>query len=145
DGDGDHVGTVEAIDVVARTIDIKKNGAMAGTHPSSVFVHRVIPAKEHPAALPRIGRWVATHDIDGEGSFQAGRDLLLRRPPRRAPSIASTPLQPEGQQTLEAAQRLAVELDGGVLAIQGPPGAGKTFTGARMICELVRAGKKVGI
>jgi uncharacterized protein len=34
---------------------------------------------------------------------------------------------------------------GGVLAIQGPPGAGKTFTGARMICELVRRGKKVGI
>ena len=29
--------------------------------------------------------------------------------------------------------------------IQGPPGAGKTFTGARMICELVRRGKKVGI
>ena len=29
--------------------------------------------------------------------------------------------------------------------MQGPPGAGKTFTGARMICELVRRGKKVGI
>jgi reverse gyrase len=29
--------------------------------------------------------------------------------------------------------------------IVGPPGAGKTFTGARMICELVRRGKKVGI
>ena len=32
-----------------------------------------------------------------------------------------------------------------MLAIQGPPGAGKTFCGARMICELVRQGKKVGI
>jgi superfamily I DNA and/or RNA helicase len=37
-----------------------------------------------------------------------------------------------------------------VLPIQGPPGAGKTFTGARMICELLRAprdagGTKVGI
>ena len=32
-----------------------------------------------------------------------------------------------------------------MLAIQGPPGAGKTFTGARMICELIRQGKKVGI
>jgi uncharacterized protein len=36
-------------------------------------------------------------------------------------------------------------LDHSVLAIQGPPGAGKTFTGARMICELVRRGKRVGI
>ena len=38
-----------------------------------------------------------------------------------------------------------MQLDNSVLAIQGPPGAGKTFTGARMICELVRQGKKVGI
>lgn len=36
-------------------------------------------------------------------------------------------------------------LDHSVLPIQGPPGAGKTFTGARMICELVNCGKKVGI
>ena len=32
-----------------------------------------------------------------------------------------------------------------MFAIQGPPGAGKTFTGARMICELVKAGKKIGV
>jgi uncharacterized protein len=36
-------------------------------------------------------------------------------------------------------------LDGTTLAIQGPPGSGKTYTGARMILELVGAGKKVGI
>ncbi len=38
-----------------------------------------------------------------------------------------------------------LELDGGVLAIQGPPGAGKTFSGARMIIDLVSQGKKVGV
>ena len=32
-----------------------------------------------------------------------------------------------------------------MLPIQGPPGAGKTFSGAHMICELVRLGKTVGI
>ena len=36
-------------------------------------------------------------------------------------------------------------LDGDVLAIQGPPGTGKTFTGAELICELVAAGKTVGV
>jgi uncharacterized protein len=36
-------------------------------------------------------------------------------------------------------------LDETVLPIQGPPGSGKTYTGARMICELVRHGRKVGI
>jgi superfamily I DNA and/or RNA helicase len=36
-------------------------------------------------------------------------------------------------------------LDADVLAIQGPPGAGKTYTGGNMICDLVAAGKTVGI
>src|SRR5260370_39222653 len=30
-------------------------------------------------------------------------------------------------------------------SIQGPPGSGKTYTGARMICELVKRGKKTGV
>ena len=55
------------------------------------------------------------------------------------------PLVRNGETTLIAARRIACELDGGALALQGPPGAGKTYTGARMICELVRAGKTVGI
>jgi uncharacterized protein len=32
-----------------------------------------------------------------------------------------------------------------VLAIQGPPGAGKTYTAARMIVSLLAAGKRVGV
>jgi uncharacterized protein len=36
-------------------------------------------------------------------------------------------------------------LEDSVFAIQGPPGSGKTYTGARMICELVRRGKKIGV
>jgi nucleoside-triphosphatase THEP1 len=36
-------------------------------------------------------------------------------------------------------------LNSGVLAIQGPPGTGKTFTGARMIVDLIRAEKRIGV
>src|SRR5207249_95355 len=32
-----------------------------------------------------------------------------------------------------------------VLPIQGPPGTGKTFTGARLILELVKQGRRVGV
>lgn len=46
---------------------------------------------------------------------------------------------------MAAALRIAPLLNGGVFPIQGPPGAGKTFTGARMICRLVVEGKTVGI
>ena len=44
-----------------------------------------------------------------------------------------------------AGLRIAPKLSGGVLAIQGPPGSGKTFTGARMICELVKVGARIGV
>jgi KaiC/GvpD/RAD55 family RecA-like ATPase len=47
--------------------------------------------------------------------------------------------------TLDAAMRIAPILEGGVFPVQGPPGAGKTHTGARMICKLVQAGKTVGV
>ena len=47
--------------------------------------------------------------------------------------------------TVAAACRIALSLDGNVLAIQGPPGTGKTYTGAHIICTLVNAGLKVGV
>jgi uncharacterized protein len=47
--------------------------------------------------------------------------------------------------TLEAANRLVLSLDKSVLPIQGPPGSGKTFIGARMALELVKHGRRVGI
>ncbi len=44
-----------------------------------------------------------------------------------------------------SALRLAGLLGPGFLAIQGPPGTGKSHTAARMICELARLGRSVGI
>ncbi|MDX8389380.1 MAG: TM0106 family RecB-like putative nuclease, partial [Mariprofundaceae bacterium] len=45
------------------------------------------------------------------------------------------------QQIIMAAQRL----DHSYLAIQGPPGAGKSYTGKHIIAELLKEGAKVGI
>ena len=76
------------------------------------------------------------------GPFRAARDLLLHLNPRLVPGNT---LRKPGESTVACARRVVLALDGGVLAIQGPPGAGKTFTGARMIVDLVRAGKRVGV
>jgi len=138
------IGKVAAVDVVARTIDIKKTAATKEQHPTSVFSHSIINTTVLAESLYRIGTWVADHGIDANGPYRSGRDLLIGVPPRLQEGSAGPELR-EGEDTLAAARRLASSLDGGVLAIQGPPGAGKTFTGARMICELVRRGKRVGI
>ena len=51
----------------------------------------------------------------------------------------------DGESTVDAAERSAALLNESVLPIQRPPGDGKTYAGARMMCELIRQGKKVGM
>ena len=46
---------------------------------------------------------------------------------------------------LDAVRRIAPRLDRSVLPVQGPPGSGKTYTGARMILDLLAGGKRVGV
>jgi len=138
---GAKLGTVEAISLEEGWIDIKKRKDSAGLHPEAIFRHRVVNADILADALVRLGEWIATNGIEGPGMYLAARDLLLRLSPR----IGGEPLQRDGEASLNAACRVILAAQGGVLPIQGPPGSGKTYTGARMICALVQAGKKVGV
>jgi predicted RecB family nuclease len=141
---GAKIGSVVAIDPVKRTVDIKKMRKTAETHPSSVYMwDRPFGVNEHADALFRIGTWVADSSVDVEGPYRAARDLLLRRPPRLAGQETIAALV--GEEAKTTACRVVHALDHSVFAIQGPPGAGKTYTGARMICQLAKQGKKVGI
>ena len=138
---GEKFGKLETISFEDRTADIKKRMDSADQHPSAVFSHELVDARVLAESLVGTGEYVAENDIEGDGAHRVARDLLLRQRPR----VGGEPLQSDGETTVEAALRIAPLLEGGVLPIQGPPGAGKTFTGARMICALVDAGAKVGI
>jgi uncharacterized protein len=100
-----------------------------------------VNTKELAAALLRIGEHVADKGFSDLQKYIAAQDLLLRTPPR----LGNEPIRMQTETPVEAATRIILKLPGGVLPIQGPPGAGKTFTGARMICSLVQAGKRVGV
>lgn len=149
--EGDHLeitsgsfGEVRAINIENRTIDVKKRGAMAETHPGSAFIHNMVSSTELADSLFRFATWVADNSMDVAGRYRAGRDLLLRIAPRLQAGSPSE-LLPNGYGVVENAKRLGVQLAGGVLPLQGPPGAGKTFVGARMVCSLIHQNKKVGI
>ena len=138
---GEKFGKLETISFEDRTADIKKRMDSADRHPPAVFSHELVGTQVLAESLIGIGEYVAENRIEGDGADRVARDLLLRQRPR----IGGARLQRDGETTVEAALRAAPLLEGGVLPIQGPPGAGKTFTGARMICALVDAGARVGI
>lgn len=141
--DEQRFGKVLAADPVARTLDVKKPLKLDELHPPAVFAHTRYGADEQRNSILRIADWVVANGIDNTRDYRAARDLLLRNPPRLSDNQSPRPLA--GEDMVRAACRIVGSLANSVLPIQGPPGAGKTFTGARMICDLVRQGQRVGV
>lgn len=136
-------GDVVAQDPLARTIDVKKPLKLDVVHPSCAFAHARYPTVEQSESILRLGDWIVANGIDASGAYRATRDLVLRNAPRLG--SGQTLRRRPDESAVESACRIGLALDDSVLPIQGPPGAGKTFTGARMICDMVQNGKKVGI
>jgi predicted RecB family nuclease len=128
------LGDLDAHDRRARTIDIRKGPKKADIHPEAVFQGDVIPSTVLQEALLAFA--------ERHAGQTCGADLLFRRPPR----VTSGAFSPAADgDPVEFAVRVVQELDRTTFAIQGPPGAGKTYAGAQMILALVRAGKRVGV
>jgi predicted RecB family nuclease len=146
-------GTVQAIDEVGLTVVLHRtrseldrkldSGEPAGV-PGSLIPDEHIGTPEQEDSLLRIGRSVAELGIEGDGPHQAARDLLLRNPPRLRQGSPLWLRLPD-ETAVVAATRLGLALEDTTLAIQGPPGSGKTYTAAEMIVALVRAGRRVGV
>ncbi|MGE0816250.1 MAG: TM0106 family RecB-like putative nuclease [Vicinamibacterales bacterium] len=132
---GDTFGEVVACDRQARTLDIRKGKTTADVHPRAVFQSDVFGTGVQQESLLRLSE-------AAPGGASSGMDLLHRRPPRlTSGALDALP----GEPLVDRARRLALSLDRTTLAVQGPPGAGKTYLGAQMIRALVAAGKRVGV
>lgn len=143
--DGKKFGTVIAVDRIALTIDVRKGPSQAENHPMSCFAHSYVNVEVLEDAIFEIGKnIVAVGDISaGKGRPDVlARELLLARPPRL---MSGEFIAVPGEPVVDFAVRMASELDETVLAIQGPPGSGKTFAGSQMICALIKQGKRVGV
>lgn len=142
-------GDVVAIDEAAGTIDLKRGINSVATDPGSLVPYDLVDTTKLRESLLRVGAWVAEHGIEtdgvgADGPYRTARDLLLRQPPRAGQAAGESLVRP-GESVSEAAVRLATALGESYLPIQGPPGSGKTYTGAQMILALVAKGKRVGV
>jgi uncharacterized protein len=135
--------TVWAVDDAAGFIDLKRGATSEAPHPRALIPYEKFPDAPLRESLFRLADSVLEHGL--EAAPQRAAVSLLRADPPRVRSDARESLRRENETTLDAGRRLALELDASVLPVQGPPGAGKTYTGAHMILDLLAAGKRVGV
>ncbi|MBJ7608150.1 MAG: TM0106 family RecB-like putative nuclease [Candidatus Dormibacteraeota bacterium] len=143
---GKACGGLVAIDADTGELELSRSRTLADLdHPQSLIPGPPIPTRAMREALRRLASSLIGGGVDGPGGFRAARDLLLRRAPRVAGSPYGAALVGAGEDPAHAAVRLVGSLDHSYLAVQGPPGAGKTYSGASIVVDQVRRGRRVGI
>jgi len=129
---GGPAGKIDSLDEEAGTLALRRGPKLDGVAlPAALIPGGPFDTKVQQAALRRLGRSVLAGDV----THLASKSILVREP---FPAALV-------QDDLEAVKQLVVGLDGRHLVIQGPPGAGKTYTGARLIVHLMSLGRRVGI
>ena len=111
--------------------------------PSGVALGSGLPINS-AVIVGAIRRFVDAY-LAGDLKFCAGLALLRRELPHISGNVPGSTLLHESESLLMGTQRVVSQLDGSYLFIQGPPGAGKTFTGSHVIVDLLKAGKTVGV
>lgn len=95
---------------------------------------------EQQAALRRF----ADSILAGDHRYPALESILRRSPPAIRERRSGKPIVSDAAELWEILAA-AANLDRSHLFIQGPPGAGKTWTGARVIADLLQRGRTVAI
>jgi len=139
------VGTITSVDDGDEygTIVLKRGKGRAHEPlPPAVTVRKIVYAS---TVLDAIARFAEALLASGAGcSYRAAYDVLSGAAPRLRGRPPGGTIQPEVVN--EDSVRAVVDaLDDSYLFVQGPPGAGKTYLGARLIVDLIDRGTKVGI
>lgn len=136
-------GEVVAIDEDALTIELKLGPTRSRIEDGTCLIPSgPVGDKVLRAAVYRFAEAVR----DGDAARYSAIVSILRRD---LPDIAGhehgAPVVPDGAEPLPATIGALLALDGSHLLIQGPPGAGKTYTSSQAIVALLAEGKRVAV
>jgi uncharacterized protein len=130
-------GEIVFIDDATGVIRIKRGPSLLDKpHPKALMPGGPIDTLAIRGALQRLATSVLDRGFEGT-PYHAATDILLAAAPR----VAGVAPGEELRDLYDVTRRL----DHSYLFVQGPPGSGKTYTGARVIVALLRAGKRVGV
>lgn len=155
-GPGDPVSTatIEAA-LQADVHGLLFGGALMPSDPVPAEDSGASSESEEAPATPRTLPSVLDAAASLTGVKSASVDLLFRRAPRlkkgasNAKNAENLPLEVDfsgsALPTVDAVHAAVRALDRSYVAVQGPPGAGKTFLASHVIARLVAEGAKVGV
>ncbi|MDX8152081.1 TM0106 family RecB-like putative nuclease [Patulibacter brassicae] len=138
-------------ELAVKVLEVDGDGAVLVEEIAPGDPYAILPVALTPARPPKpgelpgaIGEW-ANRFLDAVPGWpdDAATDVLRRRPPRtRSGSLRAVV---DGD-FIDALTGSLLDLDESYVAVQGPPGSGKTYVGAHVIARLVRDhGWKVGV
>ena len=129
-------GTIEELDETTGVLVLRRAGGLASA-PAALIPPGPFDTRAQRGALARFGASV----LAGDHRYRALEDIVARAQPRLAGGFSAA-LQ---TMDIDEQRERAAALDDSYLFIQGPPGTGKTWTGARIVVELIRRGRRVGV
>ena len=111
--------------------------------PLTLIPNEYVNPKPIPQAITKQAKALITGKLEQTAII----DFLGKSAPRIKGYLSGQAIAPSHapKQRLNEIIQAVINLDNSYLTIQGPPGAGKTYTGKHLIAELVKRGKKVGI
>jgi len=131
---GESAGTIVELDDVAGRLRLRRGPKLLEQpRPKALIPGGAWNTKYQRGALMRLGRSV----LNGDGRYAALEDVLQREPPLDGDCVQV------GE--IEEMKELVNRVEGRHLFVQGPPGSGKTWKGARLILHLLDSGKRVGV
>jgi predicted RecB family nuclease len=130
------------VDEDARRVTFKRS---AGKAPLPVALSlgpgMPVSTKALRGALFRFGGSI----VNGSGRYAALEGILNQTLPQMRGRVAGAPVVRAGREALPEIIDAIASLDGSCLFVQGPPGAGKTYTGSHVIVALLQMGYRVGV
>jgi len=135
-------GEIVSLDQDQQKISLKR-GVKAGPLPEALSIIPTGPIDQ------RVLREAIYRFADGilekKKAYSAIRTLLDRDLPKVEGMAKGQPLIEDGKDVLVGAIDVVSRLQKSCLFIQGPPGSGKTHISAKIIVDLIRQGRKVGV
>jgi uncharacterized protein len=138
---GKPAGAIDVLDGIAAILELRRGPRLAGEPlPAAIVAGKPLPTATQAGAVARYIEEVAKNGLKNS-HFRAISALI----DRTEPEFKGRPAGPIQTLVLTEQEALVADLDRSYLFIQGPPGSGKTWTGARLIVSLIAKGQRIGV